>query len=61
MHEREHKESSTFLRRIQAFIALDIGKCHLKENYEEKSYPHLSFFGKNKFLFKRTIHREIKF
>ena len=33
------------------FLALNIGKCHLKKNYEEKSYPHLSFFGekKNKF------------
>ena len=27
------------------FIALNIGKCHLKKNYEEKSYPHLSIFG----------------
>ncbi len=41
MHKREHKESSTFLQWIQAFFALNIGKCHLKKNYEEKSYPHL--------------------
>ena len=36
MHERERKELSTFLRRIQAFFALNIGKYHLKNNYEEK-------------------------
>ena len=30
------------------FFALNIGKCHLKKNYEEKSYPHLSFFGEKK-------------
>ncbi len=33
------------------FIALNIGKCHLKKNYEEKSYPHLSFFGEKKINF----------
>ncbi len=27
------------------FFALNIGRCHLKKNYEEKSYPNLSFFG----------------
>ncbi len=46
------RASSTFLRWIQAFFALIIRKCHLKKNYEEKSYPYLSCFGKNKFLFK---------
>ena len=33
------------------FFALNIGKCHLKKNYEEKSYPHLSFFGEKKINF----------
>ncbi len=44
MHEREHNESSTFLQRIQTLFALTISKCHLKKNYEEKSYPHISLF-----------------
>ena len=30
------------------FFALNIGKCDLKKNYEEKSYPHLSFFREKK-------------
>ena len=32
-----------------------IGKCDLKKNYEEKSYPHLSFYGKkNNFYLNRV-------
>ncbi len=33
------------------FFALNIGKCHLKKNYEEKRYSHLSFFGDKKVNF----------
>ncbi len=42
MHEREHKESSNFLRLIQAlFFASNIDKCHLNNYWKEKSYPYL--------------------
>ncbi len=56
MHEREHRESSIFLWLIQFFFALNIGKCHLKKNYEEKSYPHLSFFKICFYLNRFDIH-----
>ena len=36
MHEREHKELNTFLRRIQAFFALNIGKCQCSGANEKR-------------------------
>ncbi len=47
MHEREQKESSTFLRWIQAFFALNIGNCHLKKNYKKKLVLPFIFWKKN--------------
>ncbi len=55
MHEREHKESSTSLQESKLFFAVNIGKCDLKKNYEEKRYPHLSFYG-DFFLNRVDIH-----
>ena len=47
MHDQEHEELSTFLRWIQAFFALNIGKWHLKKNYEEKYSLTFHFLEKN--------------
>ena len=45
MHEQEHKKFNISRSESKHLFALNIG--NLKKNYEEKSYLHRSFFGKN--------------
>ena len=42
MHKLEHKLFNTSSE-SKYFLALNIGKCHLKKNREKESYPHRSF------------------
>ena len=46
MHEREYKQFSTFQQWIQAYIALNIDKSHLKKNREKKLSPPFIFWRK---------------
>ena len=53
MHEREHRQFSTFKHESKHSFTLNIiDKYHLKRIREKKKYPHCSFIGKKNFLYR---------
>ena len=50
MHERDHKQFSTFQELIQAFFKSKYGQMLIKAAPREKNNPHRSSFGKNDFF-----------